>query len=144
LVVNLPRKTVVSLRGISTYEQWSVIVENFGNSRFEIRPLPEPAQRSPITDISAIDINQDGDTDLISIGNDYSIEPIEGQIDGGVGMILLGNGKGDFSAVSPKQSGLLMNGDAKKMVVLNWTSGKLICATQNKGELRCFSMLNEQ
>jgi hypothetical protein len=127
---------------VSAYEQRSVIVENLGNDQFEIRPLAASAQRSPITDISVVDINGDGHSDLITVGNDYSIEPIEGQIDAGVGMVLLGNGKGEFNPVSPSQSGLVIDGDARKMVVLSRPTDKLICVTQNKGLLRCFANVN--
>jgi enediyne biosynthesis protein E4 len=121
-----------------SYEQRSVIIENRGNGQFSIQPLPDVAQRSPITDIALDDINTDGNPDLLIVGNDYSVEPVEGQHDGGVGMILLGDGKGKFNPLSPQESALWVEGDAKNIITLNSFEGKIILVAQNKGQLLAF------
>jgi enediyne biosynthesis protein E4 len=120
------------------YEQRSVIVENLGNNQFKLRPLPDAVQRAPVTAILVEDISMDGNDDLFVVGNDYSTEPIEGQHDGGVGMILLGDGKGNFNPLSPQQSGFWVEGDARGMVAIHSKDLKIILVAQNKGPLLAF------
>jgi hypothetical protein len=112
-----------------SYEQRSVIIENLGNGQFQIKPLPEDAQRSPITDIAVEDIDGDGNIDLLMVGNDYSVEPVQGQHDGGTGK---------FSPVPPGESALWVEGDAKDIVTLTSSGNKIILVTQNKGPLLAF------
>jgi enediyne biosynthesis protein E4 len=126
------------------YEQRSVIIENLGNGEFKIQPLSDVAQRSPISDIAVEDINLDGNVDLIIVGNDYSIEPVEGQRDAGVGLILLGDGKGKFTPLLPRQSAFWVEGDARKIATLNSPGNKIVLVTQNKGELLAFKKMNSK
>jgi len=126
------------------YEQRSVIVENVGNGQFKIQPFPDVVQRSPITDIAIEDVDGDGNEDVIMVGNDYSIEPVEGQHDAGVGMILLGDGKGKFRPLAPQESAFWVEGDARKVATLNSLGGKMILVTQNKGELLAFKKMSSK
>jgi enediyne biosynthesis protein E4 len=126
------------------FEQRSVIIENLGNGEFNIRPLPDIAQRSPVTDVAIEDIDMDGSLDIILVGNDYSVEPIEGQHDAGVGIILLGDGKGEFIPLQPRQSAFWVEGDARKIITLNWRGNRIILVSQNKGQLLAFRKMNEK
>lgn len=121
------------------YEQRSVIIRNLGKDQFSLQPLPDAVQRSPITDIMTTDLNKDGNDDLVVVGNDYAVEPVEGQHDGGVGMILFGDGRGTFTPVPPRQSGFWVEGDARRIKIIRSPEGKsIILVTQNKGALRAF------
>ena len=133
----MPVKDRIALT-VRAYEQRSMIIENLGNYQFNLTPLPDAAQRSPVTDVHIADVDSDGQKDLIIVGNDYSTEPIEGQRDAGVGMILQGNGKGKFTPVSPQRSGFWVEGDARKIAILNSIDHKIILVTQNQGALLAF------
>ncbi len=54
----------------------SCYIENKGKGNFEINPLPIESQISPMFGIVVKDINQDGNLDLLTIGNDYSTETL--------------------------------------------------------------------
>lgn len=126
------------------YDQRSVIIENLGNGEFGIQPLPDIAQRSPITDIKVDDIDFDGNADIIIVGNDFSVEPVEGQHDAGVGLIILGDSTGKFSPVSPRASAFWVGGDARKIASLNAAGKKIFLVTQNKGQLLAFKTNNKK
>jgi len=44
----------------------------------------------------AKDVDEDGYTDLLMVGNSYATEIMVGQYDACKGVVLKGNGKGDF------------------------------------------------
>jgi hypothetical protein len=59
------------------------------------------------------------------------------------GLVLLGDGKGDFAPQSILQSGFFVPGDAKALVKLRGANNHyLLAATQNKGPLKVFAGKN--
>ena len=121
----------------------SVYVENRGAGQFTIRPLPIEAQFSPIFGMQPTDLNGDGNLDLLSVGNDYAADVLTGRFDSGQGLALLGNGHGQFRPLTPSQSGLLVNGDAKALATLTTvTDQPLFVVSQNNDSLRAFRPLN--
>lgn len=117
------------------YEQRSMIIENRGNNTFKLTPLPAAAQRAPVTDVAVTDVNGDAIPDLVVVGNDYATEPLEGYHDGGVGMVLVGNGKGTFTPVPPRRSGFWVEGAGRKIAWGRLGESKMIVVAQNKGPL---------
>lgn len=115
-------------------------VENLGNGKFELHELPWEVQLSPINRILVIDYNDDGNDDLLLIGNDYGNEVFVGRYDAFNGSLLKGNGKGDFEVVNSLQSGFLVSGDAKEMVSLKSANGSppYIIVTQNRDRILVF------
>ncbi len=121
----------------------SVWVENLGNAKFKIHELPTLAQIAPINGIVADDVNGDGFTDLVMVGNDYGNEIFIGRLDASIGWVLLGDGKGQFKSLKPLESGFIVPGDAKALVKLSKPDGSPIYfASQNRGKLRAFQPLD--
>ena len=115
----------------------SCLIKNEGNGRFSIHPLPVQAQLSSIDGMLAEDVDGDGFLDVVMSGNDYGTEPSVGRYDAFNGLVLRGNGKGEFSAMTILQSGLYLPGDQKALVTLRGAEGRcLIAATQNRGPLQ--------
>jgi hypothetical protein len=136
------KQDVVILTG--NYDR-TVWVENLGNGKFQVHELPVMAQIAPTNGIITDDINGDGFTDILMVGNDYGNEIFIGRLDASVGLLLLGGGNGDFKAVSPKESGFIVPGDAKALVKLNPSFGPPIYfASQNRGKLLAFKSTNEE
>jgi hypothetical protein len=118
----------------------SVWIENLGNGKFTLHELPMEAQLAPINGIVAEDLNGDGFTDLLMVGNDYGNEVFIGRLDAALGWALLGDGKGGFRAVPARESGFSVPGDAKALVKLNASSGEArYVASQNRGKLLVFA-----
>lgn len=121
----------------------SVWVENLGDGKFKVHELPTLAQIAPMNGIVADDVNGDGFTDLMMVGNDYGNEIFIGRLDASVGWVLLGDGKGQFKPATPRESGFVVPGDAKALVKLTLNSGQsLYFASQNRGKLLAFQSKN--
>ena len=116
----------------------SSYIENKGNGKFSIRPLPAEAQFAPVYGMLAEDIDDDGNTDLVLVGNDYGMEPYSGRHDAFNGLCLRGDGKGAFSSMTVAASGFFVNGDGKALATLHTASGDIILATQNQDSLKVF------
>ncbi|MHA4842804.1 VCBS repeat-containing protein [Flavitalea antarctica] len=114
-------------------------LRNAGKGKFEMQALPQEAQFAPVYGMVTDDFNNDGNTDLALVGNDYGTEVTNGRYDALNGLILLGNGKGGFQPQTILQSGLFVPGDAKALVKLADAKGNyLLAATQNRGPLKVF------
>jgi hypothetical protein len=117
----------------------SVYLENLGNSHFRIRPLPAEAQLAPLYGMVVDDFNGDGNLDVAISGNDYGNEVTNGRYDALNGLVLLGDGKGNFSPQTISQSGLFIPGDGKALVELGGPGGKVsLAVAQNNGPLKIF------
>ena len=92
--------------------------ENDGKSHFIFHPFPLQAQEAPVNAIACTDINEDGNTDIILAGNEYQANVMSGRYDASYGLLLTGNGKGQFNAVSPVASGLILDGDVKDLKLI--------------------------
>jgi len=112
-------------------------LENLGGGKFQLRELPMAAQMAPINGILAEDFNGDGNPDLLLSGNDFGTEVGTGRYDALNGLFLLGDGKGSFTPVSMKESGVCIVGDAKGLAAVRAGDGSLLVASgQNRGKLQ--------
>ena len=91
---------------------------------FAFRPFDRAAQIAPINAIVARDFDRDGHLDLFCAENDFSAEPNTGRFDGGLGLLLKGDGRGGFRAVSPAESGIVVTGEARAAVALPLAGSK--------------------
>jgi hypothetical protein len=118
----------------------SCYIQNNGDGHFELKPLPVQAQLAPINGMVAEDVNADGSLDIIINGNDYGNEVVNGQYDAMNGLVLLGNGKGEFQPLRCEQSGYFLPGDAKGLAKLLVANEYSLAATQNRDKLQLFTL----
>ena len=122
----------------ATYMQ-SAYVENMGNGKFSLSALPVQAQFSPVYGMLADDFDGDGNTDVLLNGNNYGAQPLIGSYDAMNGLLLKGDGSGNFSTVSIAESGIFIPGDGKALVRFRDADGKyLVAAGQNSGPLNIY------
>ena len=117
----------------------SSYVENLGNGKFALRSLPMLVQIAPVNGMITDDFNDDGNLDVLMVGNDYGNEVFAGRYDAFTGLVLAGNGKGSFEVISSAQSGFYVGGDAKGLSRLSGANGDLYIATQNRDSVKVFS-----
>ncbi|MEM8887639.1 MAG: VCBS repeat-containing protein, partial [Bacteroidota bacterium] len=110
------RKEVNALKAV---ELRSLYFENNGELKFDQKALPLEAQVSPIYAIEVLDINADGHKDLLLGGNLYGTRVKFGRYDANHGVVLLGDGSGNFSALSPLKSGLDVEGETRAIRILD-------------------------
>ncbi|RMG57303.1 MAG: RNA-binding protein, partial [Bacteroidetes bacterium] len=110
--------------------------ENLGEGRFQRRALPRLAQVAPVFGLLPLDVNGDAALDLVLVGNSYATETHVGNYDAMQGLVLLGDGKGQFRALTARESGWVAPGDMKALVRLRRADGSsLLCASRNQGGL---------
>lgn len=88
-----------------------------GKILFEFKPLPRLAQASPIFGSHLVDVDADGNLDLLVAQNFYGPQRETGYMDGGLGLLLKGDGKGDFVPVPAAESGIVIPRDATSLTV---------------------------
>ncbi len=118
----------------------SGIFINDGSGRFSFVQLPHIAQAFPVNSIAIKDLTNDDKPDIYLAGNSSSPQRETGNMDGGISLLLKGNGLGSFQAVWPNESGLTVPGNARGIALtdLNGDSKLDIVVSINDGELRAF------
>jgi hypothetical protein len=109
---------------------------------FEFKPLPSMAQISPINGIVVRDLTGSGHLDVYCVGNNYGPEPSTGRFDGGVSVLLRGDGKGGLTPVPAWQSGLLAPGDTRAVVAVALPGQKgipTLAVSQSNGPVLLFT-----
>ncbi len=91
----------------------TVYLENKGNAGFAVHPLPLAAQYAPVYGIVTEDVNGDGKKDIVLTGNNTWTRIKFGRYSANHGVVLLGNGKGEFTYVPQQKSGLNIRGNAR-------------------------------
>lgn len=114
----------------------SLVFINNGRADFTLKILPPEAQFFPVKAIQCMDINRDGNLDLLLAGNDYSTEVETGRNDAGIGLLLFGNGKGDFKPVPVTESGFYVPGDVKCLESISIKGNRCFIAGKNKDKIQ--------
>jgi hypothetical protein len=132
---------LAKVRKLTATELESGIFINRGDGTFDFQPLPRDAQIAPINTIVARDFNGDGKLDLFCAGNNFSPEATTGRFDGGVSVLLKGDGHGGFTAVVPADSGFVITGDVRSAValIMPGTKRPTVVVSRCDGPLLAFS-----
>lgn len=112
-------------------------IRNNGNGKFSITPLPYMAQLSVLNGMVSDDFDDDGFLDICINTNDYSTESGNGRYDALNGLVLKGDGKGNFNSMSMIQSGIFIKGNGKGLVRLKGQGNSYcIVSTENRGPVQ--------
>jgi len=119
----------------------SAYLRNDRNGKFTLQKLPAQAQLSMLCGMSVADFDGDGNLDVVINGNDYSTEVNTGRYDALNGLMMKGDGNGNFIPLSIMQSGIYIPGNGKSLVQLrNNKTECLLAASENRGPLRVFKL----
>ncbi len=122
----------------------SYYAENTGDGKFSLRPLPVEAQFSTINAILTDDYNGDGYRDIIIAGNLFGVEVETVRPDAGIGLLLTGDGKGNFTPVNYLESGILLPCEVNGLKYFNYQGRRLIMAGCNNDYYRFFMLRNDK
>jgi hypothetical protein len=117
----------------------SMVFLNRGD-HFEARPLPSEAQFAPAFGISVADFDGDGNEDLFLAQNFFGVDAGTARDDAGTGLILLGDGRGNFRALPPAESGVAIYGEQRGAAVADFDGdGRVdIAVGQQNGPVKIF------
>jgi len=93
-------------------------LENLGEGNFKISPLPAPAQFSPVFGTLVQDLDGDGNLDILVVGNFFGTRVKYGRYDANKGLLLLGDGTGNFTPVNMLDSGLNIDGEVRDIAII--------------------------
>jgi hypothetical protein len=129
-----PKNDLESALNLESYQFETCWWENQGG-KFIRRTLPNQTQTSVIQGIVISDFDKDGNPDLLMAGNKYGFEVETNRCDAGNGVLLKGNGKGQFVWVDNVKSGFWAMNEARDLGILKASAGKqfIIVANNNSG-----------
>jgi enediyne biosynthesis protein E4 len=109
----------------------SCIAYNNGNGNFTLKNLPPAIQLSSVKSVLPVDINDDDIIDLVMGGNEFGFQPQLGRLDASSGDVLINDGKGNFSVLNQKQSGIDLHGQMRDIIFIKRNNKKAILFLQN-------------
>ncbi len=113
-------------------------IENKGNGAFVVKPLPKRAQFAPTNGIVVKDFNNDSYLDILKIGNIHGNLPYLGRQDAGTGLLLRGDGKGNFDPVPTRESGFFVDKNAKALAKIKAGDQYIYLASNNDDALTAY------
>ncbi|MCI0535622.1 MAG: VCBS repeat-containing protein, partial [Verrucomicrobiales bacterium] len=117
----------------------STVFLNRGD-HFEARPLPIEAQFAPAFGVSVADFDGDGNEDLFLAQNFFGVDAETSRHDAGIGLALLGDGRGGFRALGPRESGVVIYGEQRGSAVADFDGdGRMdLAVAQHGGPAKLF------
>lgn len=104
----------------------SSYLENKGGGKFELHALPVQAQFAPVYGMTCGDFNQDGNPDVLGVGNSFSTEVQTGRYDARGSLLMLGDGHGNFNIDRTEISDSRDNKSIAMINIADGTSGVII------------------
>src|SRR5881398_3325526 len=109
----------------------TMLARNNDDGSFTLVPLARAAQLAPVYAILARDLDGDGKPDLLLAGNFYGVEPEIGRMSAGYGLVLRGDGRGQFTPLRAPESGFSVPGQARDIQRVRTRRGDLYVVTRN-------------
>jgi hypothetical protein len=114
----------------------SIYLQNDGDKGFTVKSLPKEIQYAPVYALVSADVNGDGFKDIIAAGNNTWTRIRLGRLDASFGTLLLGDGKGNFSYVPQRESGLKLRGNIRNAQTINSNNKLRILFGVNNGPVK--------
>jgi hypothetical protein len=98
---------------------------------FTLVQLPREAQLAPVYAILAEDVDGNGTTDLLLAGNFDGVKPEIGRMSASYGLVLTGDGRGNFTPMRTLDSGFLVPGQSRDVLRLRAAAGRRYVVARN-------------
>ena len=120
----------------------SIWIENKGNFNFEIHELPGRVQWAPANTFAVTDLNGDNKPDIIAAGNSESDLYWGGLSTSSPGVVMLNDGKNDFTPIDVTKSGFMNTMVCRHLQVIsvNGFKSKCLLVVNNNSGLRIFQL----
>jgi len=110
--------------------------ESNAAGKLKEKQLPLEVQSSPVYTVTAYDFDQDGKKDLLFCGNSNRARLRFGKYDANYGVLLKGDGKGNFNYVTQNKSGFALKGDVRSVLPI----GNTLLFGINQQELKAYKV----
>lgn len=138
-----PKGKLDSAKTVSINLLESVVLENTGHHKMNVKKLPLSAQKSIVNGIVVDDLAKNGEKDLILAGNFYPFRTQFGPLDAGIGVALKSTGQNEFSVLGYPETGLNIAGDVRNLIKVNGGKGRYwLVAAKSNGEIQIIERNN--
>jgi enediyne biosynthesis protein E4 len=134
------QKLIANGETLKVVESRTSVIINEGPTTFRLEALPVEAQVAPVYGIAIRDINGDKHQDIILGGNLFSVKPEIGRYDALHGLVVAGDGKGNFSSMSSQQSGLMIEGEIRHIVPVRRKGHEILSLIRNNDTIKFYSV----
>lgn len=122
------------------YEARSIVLMNDKKGGYSSIPLPVQAQVSPVFAVAIEDFNNDNKQDIFLGGNLFAVKPEVCRYDASQGLILVGDGIGNFNPLGSLQSGVQVSGEVRHIEQLNTVNGNHVyMVVRNNDSVKFYS-----
>ncbi len=118
----------------------TVLVLNEGQKGLTVRALPVAAQEAPVMSIIAEDLDGDSKKDLVLGGNFYELQPAIGRMDASYGVLLKGDGVGNFEVIDNQAAGLWLEGQIRDLKLVKLGNKQHLVAARNNDGVQVFAL----
>ena len=118
----------------------TVYLQNKGRDGFKLKKLPAEVQYGPIYSITSIDANHDGRSDLVLTGGNAWTRIKFGRYKANHGILLLNDGKGNFTYVAQSKSGLNIRDDIRSVEAIKTKRGQQLIFGANDAPLKSYNL----
>lgn len=117
----------------------SVVMINKGKMQFDVKPLPRMFQTSHMSGAVLVDVNKDGFTDIIPIGNRSVYAPQFGRLDGYCGDVIINDKGVTFGRLPARETGLDLRGDARAAYLIKGKKTPTFMVTFNNSQAKLYA-----
>ncbi len=117
----------------------SAYLENDGSGNFNWVQLPPASQMAPLQDFEFIDLDGDGQLEVLTVGDLYNVEVETERYDASIGAVLKKTDTG-FKYWDKQETGFIGMGDARKVIKVSGSSGDQIILSNNNGPIEVFQL----
>jgi hypothetical protein len=125
---------------LNAYTFETAVWINNGKGEFLKRTLPAQANFFPVYALQVDDFDGDGNSDILMGGNQYRAKPETGIYAGGYGLLLKGNGKGNFESVPAGVSGLSVIGEIRGFKKIHHGTNTSILIAKSNDKLEVLNL----
>jgi enediyne biosynthesis protein E4 len=125
---------------LNVTEQSTLYLQNDGEKGFGKKPLPIQAQYAPVYAITSLDANKDGKKDLLLAGNNSWTRIKYGRYSANHGVLLIGDGKGNFTYIPQWQSGLNIRENVRSLQAVTTGNQIQLIFGINNGAAKTFTL----
>ena len=124
---------------LEVFETASLVFWN-ENTHFTAQQLPLQVQFSPVYSILTVDVNHDGNTELLIGGNQHRAKPQTGIYAGSFGSMIKLISKHQYEVIPFSKSGFFINGEIRDMEKLTIKGEEIILVARNNDLLKIFKI----
>lgn len=122
----------------------SMLLLNNRKGNYIMKQLPDRIQWSPVFGFLNIDLNDDGYSDLLAVGNFFGVLPYEGRYDASCGIVMMNYVNKVYRVEGLLSTGFMVEGEARDIKAIRTINNKnLIAVARNNGGIQFFKLTGD-